>query len=283
MFIRCTQTRTTAAGATYFTHRLVRAERLGDKVRQRTLLNLGRHFEVSRNDWPVLCQRIEEVLSGQLRLLPDCPSELEAHAQHLAAQLLARQAALSGAATPPGEPDIQAVDVDSLELIRPRSGGVEHVGLWAMDQLGLRSCLHELGLKPSLCAAAIGLIIARMACPGSERATRRWLSTRSALDEMLGVDFATMGPMQLYRASDALMAHREAIEHHLFSRALDRFDLQPTVTLYDLTFFEGVMHRQPKARVDTALIPRLWGWCSMAAVLCAALKSSPATCMNRTR
>ena len=82
--------------------------------------------------------------------------------------------------------------MDSLELIRPRSGGVEHVGLWAMDQLGLRSCLHELGLKPSLCVAAIGSIIARMACPGSERTTRRWLSTRSALDEMLGVDFATM-------------------------------------------------------------------------------------------
>ena len=167
MFIRRTQTRTTATGATYFTHRLVRAERLGDKVRQRTLLNLGRHFEVSQNDWPVLCQRIEEVLSGQMRRLPDCPSELEAHAQHLA-----RQAALSGAGTPPGEPDIQEVDMDSLELIRPRSGGVEHVGLWAMDQLGLRSCLHELGLKPSLCAAAIDSIIARMACPGSERAFR---------------------------------------------------------------------------------------------------------------
>ena len=46
------------------------------------------------------------------------------------------------------------------------------------------------------------------------------------------------------------MAHREAIEHHLFNRAMDLFDLQPTVTLYDLTntFFEGVMHRQPKAR-----------------------------------
>ena len=247
MFIRCTQTRATAAGATYFTYRLVRSERLGDKVRQRTLLNLGRDFEVSRNDWPVLCRRIEEVLSGQMRLLPDCPSELEVHAQHLAAQLLARHADLSGAAAPPGGPDVQKVNVDSLELIRPRSGGVEHVGLWAMDQLGLRSCLHELGMKPSLCVAAIGSIIARMACPGSERDTRRWLGARSALDEMLGVDFATMGPMKLDRASDALMAHREAIEHHLFNRALDRFDLQPTVTLYDLTntFFEGGMHRQP--------------------------------------
>ena len=51
-----------------------------------------------------------------------------------------------------------------------------------------------------------------------------------------------MGPMRLYRASDALMAHRAAIEHHLF-------DLCPTVTLYDLsnTYFEGEARRQPKA------------------------------------
>ena len=148
----------------------------------------------------MLCQRIEEVLSGQMRRLPDCPAVLETHAQRIATQLLARHAAPSGAATPPEEPDVQAIHVASLELIRPRSVGVEYVGLWAMDQLGLRSCLHELGLKPSLCVAAIGSIIARMAYPGSECATRRWLSTRSVLDEMLGVDFATMGPMQLYRA-----------------------------------------------------------------------------------
>ena len=40
-------------------------------------------------------------------------------------------------------------------------------------------------------AAAIGSIIARMARPGSERAARRWLGERSALDELLGVDFQT--------------------------------------------------------------------------------------------
>ena len=89
-----------------------------------------------------------------------------------------------------------------------------------------------------------------MARPGSERATRRWLAERSALDELLGVDFQTLEPMQLYRASDALMAHREAIEHHLFDRAMDLFDLHPTVTLYDLTntYFEGEAGGQPKAR-----------------------------------
>ena len=66
----------------------------------------------------------------------------------------------------------------------------------------------------------------------------------------MGVDFQTLDPMQLYRASDALMAHREAIEHHLFDRAMDLFDLHPTVTLYDLTntYFEGEARGQPKAR-----------------------------------
>ena len=250
MFIRCTQTRTTAAGATYFTHRLVRAERYGDKVRQRTLLNLGRHFEVSRNDWPVLCQRIEEVLSGQMRLLPDCPPVLETHAQRIATQLLARHAA---PAVPQHPPRNRAFRRDPCGLPGthpPAPAWSRTRGTVGHGPAGLRSCLHELGLKPSLCAAAIGSIIARMAYPGSERTTRRWLGTRSALDELLGVDFTTMGPMQLYRASDALMAHREAIEHHLFNRAMDLFDLQPTVTLYDLTntFFEGGMHRQPKAR-----------------------------------
>ena len=119
-----------------------------------------------------------------------------------------------------------------------------------MDQLGLPAVLEHLGIGASLRAAALGSVIARMARPGSERATRRWLRERSALGELLGVDFATMGPMRLYRASDALMAHREAIERHLFDRAMDLFDLHPTVTLYDLTntYFEGEAGLQPKAR-----------------------------------
>ena len=121
MFIRRTQTRSTASGETYFTHRLVRSERVGDKVRQRTLLNLGRHFDAAQSDWPALCRRIEEVLAGQLQLAPDCPPALESHAQHIAAQLLARHGDLNAGATPPQGHDVQKVDVDSLELIRVAS------------------------------------------------------------------------------------------------------------------------------------------------------------------
>ena len=247
MFIR--RTRTRSIGENYFTFRLVRSERTGAKVRQRTLLNLGRHFDVAQGDWPVLCRRIDELLAGQLPLPPHCPPALESHAQRIAAQLLAHERVGTPASSANRGRDVQHVDVDSLELIRPRSVGVEHVGLWAMDQLGLRTLFDELGLGASMSAAAVGSIIARMARPGSERAARRWLGERSALGELLGVEFATFGPMRLYRASDALMAHRAAIEHHLFDRAMGLFDLCPTVTLYDLTntYFEGEARRQPKA------------------------------------
>ena len=77
----------------------------------------------------------------------------------------------------------------------------------------------------------------------------RWLRGRSAAGELLGADFETMGAMRLHRASDALAAHRAAIEEHLFDAAAGLFGIEPTVTLYDLanTFFEGAAARIPKA------------------------------------
>ena len=246
MFIRRTQTRRSDDGQAYFAHRLVHSERIGNAVRQRTLLNLGRHFDIPRPQWARLCARIEEVLSGQAPLVADCPTAVEKEAQRIAAQLVARGAGMT-AARPT---DVQPVDVDSLRLVRPRSVGVEQVGLWALEQLGLPARLAELGVNGALRAAAAGAIVGRLAHPASERATHRWLQHRSGLGELLGVDFETVSAMQLYRASDALVKHREAIEAHLFDRAMGLFDLQPTVTLYDLTntYFEGEASRQPQAQ-----------------------------------
>ena len=248
MFVRRTQTRRTEDGQPYYSHRLVHSERVGNTVRQRTLLNLGRHFDIPRAQWPLLCSRIDDILSGQAPLVADCPPAVEDEAQRIAAQLVARGAA--GDKTAAGPPDVQRVDVDSLRLVRPRSVGVEQVGLWALEQLELPALLAELGVNGALRAAAAGALVGRLAQPASERATHRWLQARSGLGELLGVDFETVSAMQLYRASDALVKHREAIEAHLFDRALGLFDLQPTVTLYDLTntYFEGEASEQPQAK-----------------------------------
>ena len=248
MFVRRTQTRRTEDGQPYFSHRLVHSERVGNRVRQRTLLNLGRHFDIPQAHWPLLCTRIDDVLSGQAPLVADCPPAVERETQRIVAQLVAR--GTPGDATATGRPDVHRVDVESLRLVRPRSVGVEQVGLWALEQMGLPALLAELGVNGALRAAAAGALVGRLAQPASERATHRWLQARSGLGELLGIDFETVSAMQLYRASDALVKHREAIEAHLFDRALGLFDLQPTVTLYDLTntYFEGEASDQPLAQ-----------------------------------
>ena len=213
MFIRRTLTRRTN-GQAYYSHRLVHSTRAGEKVRQRTLLNLGSEFAVDNAHWPTLCQRIGEIRHGQTSLLQALPAPVEAEAQRISAQLLARSR--------PDETgtmrEWMSVDMDSLTLTRPRSVGVEQVGLWALAQVGLDETLAAQGVNASLRAAALGSIVGRLACPASERATHAWLCERSALGELLGVDFERMGAMQLYRASDALLKHRAAIETHLFER-----------------------------------------------------------------
>ena len=252
VFVRRTQTRAATNGAHYFTYRLVQSERTGTRVRQRTLLNLGRHFPIPQADWPTLCSRLDQILSPQHALLATATAPaVEQEAQRIAAQLLARQVALppAAAAPPRSASDLHTVEVSSLELLRPRSVGVEQVGLWAMEQVELIPLLQRLGFTGPQRAAAVGSIIGRMAAPGSERATYRWLGHRSGLGELLEVDFETLSMMQLYRASDALVGHQKRIEEHLFNQVTELFGLETTVTLYDLTntYFEGEAAGQPLA------------------------------------
>lgn len=254
MFIRRTQTRSRHSGQPYTTYRLVQSTRVGGKVRQSTLLNLGSHFDLPQIEWPALAQRIDELLRGQQALLDTTLSDAaQAMAQRYAAQLIALRPAAPSAA-PGAAPDevarYQEVDLESLELVRPRSVGVEHAALWAMRQCALEAKLAELGLNRAQIAACIGNIVGRMAHPGSELATHAWLQQRSGLGELLGFDFEAMDLSRLYRASDALYKHREALQEHLFAQAQSIFGLAQTITLYDLTntYFEGVAAGLSKAK-----------------------------------
>ena len=71
MFIRKTATRNKSTREPYFTFRLVASRRTGQQVRQITLLNLGRHFDLPPEDWPRLCSRIDALLAGQAGLLAE--------------------------------------------------------------------------------------------------------------------------------------------------------------------------------------------------------------------
>ena len=285
MFIRRTQTRNRISGEPYVTYRLVHSTRVGNAIKQTTLLNLGAHFDLPQVHWPALAQHIDELVHGQRSMLDTTlPEEVQVFAQRFAAQIIARTPAVPspgpvsaapaapvapasaqplasprngpggstyGAASEVGEQArYQEVDLDSLELVDPRSVGVEHAALSAMRQCGLQDKLSELGLNRPQIAAAVGNIVARMAQPGSELATHAWLKDTSGLGELIDFDFEKMDLSRLYRASDALYKHRDALQEHLFGKACSMFGLGQTITLYDLsnTYFEGVASGVSKAK-----------------------------------
>ena len=251
MFVRRTQTRAATNGAHYFTYRLVQSERTGTRVRQRTLLNLGRHFPIPQADWPTLCSRLDQILSPQHALLATATAPaVEREAQRIAAQLLARQVALqpAAAAPPRSASDLHTVDEFTGTAAATQRGGRtgRSVGDGAgrVDPLAAPAGVHR--------SAARGCRWLHHRTHGSarlERATYRWLGHRSGLGELLEVDFETLSMMQLYRASDALVGHQKRIEEHLFNQVTELFGLETTVTLYDLTntYFEGEAAGQPLA------------------------------------
>jgi transposase len=272
MFIRQTRTRNKATGEGYFTFRLVRTERIGGKVRQITLLNLGRNFSVHQEDWPVLCNRIEQLLHPQQWLVDiNVPDKVEEVAQRYYGRLVARAlpinalnadaatsaiadiTALADASKHPenfSASDYHEVDLNSLQFTQPRSVGVEHCALHALKQIGLIDQLDNLGFTAPMRASIIGNLIGRMAAPASELATWHWLQRRSSLGELLDIDFEGMSHMNLYRASDLLMKHRSLIENQVYSAIQSLYDLDETVTLFDLTntYFEGEVSGNSKAK-----------------------------------
>jgi hypothetical protein len=152
-----------STGERYYNYRLVASQRVDGKPRQMTLLNLGRHFAVDQDFWVSLCVRIEQLLSHQVELLPiELPATVEKAAQRIAAQLIEQRAVVSKTAladeghSSPAESvaplesletasaDLQTVDVDSLELTRPRTVGVEQLALWAA--YSSESC-HPIGAE----------------------------------------------------------------------------------------------------------------------------------------
>jgi hypothetical protein len=216
MFIRTTPTRNSTTGETYITHRLVESRRVGGKVRQVTLLNLGRQFPLAKERWPEVCARIEQLLCGQQGLMPATVMEsVERCAQHCFARLVAQGGGTmpSRATTAASDPSPSAfveLDPDSLELTQPRSIGVEHVALAAMRELAFEPLLESLGINGVMRTAIVGSIIARMAVPGSELASHRWLTTTSGLGDLLEVDLAACNDAAAHRVGSNVEAELAA-------------------------------------------------------------------------
>ena len=236
MYIRRTSIKSRKDGSQYYSYRLVESKRTEKGVRQYTLLNLGADFAYPKEQWPELANRIEGILNKQRSLLP-IDSNIEQLAQSCAARIIVSRQEIAHS----DSDDYREVDLDSLEMSRPRTVGAEHITLEAMRFLGLDMKLKELGFNGSQTAAAIGTIIGRCCEPGSELATHTWLQERSGLGDLLDYDFNKLNLYGMYLISDKLFKNKAAIEQHVYERERSLFGLKETITLYDLTntYFEG--------------------------------------------
>ena len=247
MFIRCTTIKSKKNGDNYKTYRLVESVRTGDKVKQKTLLNLGKYFDTPKKEWASLSSRINEIVTGQNSLFElELSKSLEILAQRYAAQILSAQ---SSVVTSNSE-SFESVSIDSIAVVRPRQVGVEQLALHALNQLNLQEKLKDIGFNKPQIAAAIGNLIGRIAFPASERATLSWLKHTSGLGELISYDFEKMNKNRLYQVSDKLWKNKKSIENHLYQTEKGVFGFEDTITLYDLTntFFEGTAKNNPKAK-----------------------------------
>ncbi len=146
MYLRQIKISGRRSGDACTTFRLAASEWIGGRVKQRTLLNLGTNFSLPKEKWPELCTRIEQILAGQGALFP-VVGDIEQEAHRYAALLIGK----GGAKDRPDENgssfNYQEVAVNSLELVRPRPIGVEHVGLGALQELHVPQIFAASGLS----------------------------------------------------------------------------------------------------------------------------------------
>src|SRR5437899_5339004 len=204
--------------------RLVRSVRVGRKVIQQTVAQLG---------------------------------ELDA-AGRAGAKALAR--AITGDRE---QPDLFTIDANDeaipvrlkrIRLERGRTFGDVWLGwtLWRalrLDEALTRLLPEGREAVPWATMAAV-LVLARLCEPSSELHIAETWYRGTALEDLLALPAPLVNDDRLYRALDRLVAHKTALEKHLVARLGELFALDYDLLLYDVTsiYFEGGAEANPLAR-----------------------------------
>src|SRR3990167_6192091 len=211
-------------GKTHTYWRLVRSVRVGKKVRQETVAQLG-----------------ELDAKGRLR------------ARSLA-QRLGGDRAQPGLFDPPLEKEVVEIRLNGVKLERVRRFGNVWLGhkLWRMAKLDefFKGRLERGEEDIPWWTTAQILTIARLCEPSSElHIAEDWLR-KTALADILGIAEDKINQNRLYRGLDKMLPLKAALEAHLKKQWEGLFDIQYDLLLYDVTsaYFEGRMNGNPQAQ-----------------------------------
>jgi transposase len=204
--------------------RLVRSVRVGRRVIQQTVAQLGELDEHGRVE--------ARALSRRLIGAPEQAPLFDDGSEHLTAP----------------------VRVKGVRIERGRRFGDVYLALALWRGTGLEAlCERRLPVgqeRIGWAKMAAVLVTARFCEPSSELHIAEDWYRRTALSDLLPLGEEAVNKDRLYRGLDHLLAHKAALEAHLSRRCGELFAVENEVLLYDVTstYFEGQAEGNPQAQ-----------------------------------
>jgi len=248
MFIKTIVKTDKNTGKRYDYYRLCEGYRLGNKVRHRPILSLGRLEGIeTKEDKKLLADRIESLVKGHMSLFGLAPNPLiEQYAQQaykrISDEKLLDVNPVIQAVDKIPENDYREVDVNSMIHEEVRELGAEWLCRQAADQLRLHHFLRDhCGFSDDQVNTAIMHIVSRGIYPASEHKTAQWITENSSVAELCNVPEHKVSRHKLYAVSKMLYARKTDLEKYLSRTTNELFDFQDRIIFYDLTntYFEG--------------------------------------------
>jgi transposase len=204
--------------------RLVRSVRIGRRVIQQTVAQLGELAEQGR----IEARALARTLIGE----PEQTALFDDGSDHRSV----------------------AVRLKGVRIERSRQFGDVYLGLALWRGLGLEEfCRQTLAQGKERIGwekIAAVLVVARLCEPSSELHIAEDWYRRTALSDLLQLQEEAVNKDRLYRALDELLVHKAALEAHLSRRYGELFSAENDILLYDVTstYFEGQALRNPQAQ-----------------------------------
>lgn len=216
VFLRHKRIRKNGKTHTYWS--LVRSVRVGGKVRQEVVAQLGKLDAKGR--------RQAQAYANKLMRRRMHPSLFEPREDEFS--------------------DVEKIRLKAVRVERSRRFGDVFLGLSLWHTLELDEAFDRLmpeGREDIRWSSLAALhVICRLCMPSSDLHIAESLYRQTALDDLLGVPEDKVNDDRLYRTLDRVLVHKDAIEQHLRDRIGRLFGIKYDLLLYDVTstYFEGM-------------------------------------------
>ena len=253
MFIKTIIKTDKNTGKIYNYYRLCESYRIGNKVRHKTVISIGKLDQITEaGERKLLADRIEELYKGIGNIFD---TTLPPHVEQLArsiSQKIKRNLLHSAAipVLPAVEKEYHTIDLQSLKHEDVREVGTEWLCKQAIGELGIGEYLQTRGWNAEMISTSLVHIIGKAVFPSSEHKMAQWIKDNTSVAELFAMSPDQISRFILYRSARRLYGEKSGLENYLSKKTNELFDLQDKIVLYDLTnsYFEGRKDQSRLAR-----------------------------------